>query len=160
MNVESIIARWTHCYHVAAVINLPSVRRCGALLPAATLFRLSDRGDLLNCRRINNMRLQLQGLEVLVRNQIPLDPNSIDVGLTETFEAYVACLNERVFFWPGGSYAGRDEDVPTNVGGTLRDDQGTEPLAVRGQRGLSSSPFDLQYRSKLGREREEEPART
>jgi hypothetical protein len=101
LNLESIIGRWTHCYHVTAAINLQFIRRFGTLLPAATLFRLTDRGDLLNCRRIQDVRLRLQGLEVLVRNQIPLDPGSIDVGLKETFEGYVASLNERVFFWPG-----------------------------------------------------------
>lgn len=38
---------------------------------------------------------------MLVRNQTPLDPDSIDVGFTETLESYVACLNTHVFFWPG-----------------------------------------------------------
>jgi hypothetical protein len=101
VNLEPIIAHWTHCYHVTAAINLQSFRRFGILLPAATLFRLTDRGDLLKRRRTDDVRLQLQGQKVLVRNQTPLDPNSINVGPTETLEDYVACLNAHVFFWPG-----------------------------------------------------------
>jgi hypothetical protein len=101
VNLKPIIAHWTHCYHVTAALNLQSFRRFGILFPTATLFRLTDRGDLLNRRRTHDVRLQLQGQQVLVRNQTPLDPDSINVGFTETLEDYVACLNAHVFFWPG-----------------------------------------------------------
>jgi hypothetical protein len=101
VNLEPIIARWTHCYHVTAVVNLQSLRRSRILLPAATLFRRMARSDLLNRRRTHDVRLRLPGQEILVRNQAPLDPDSIDVGSTETLEDYVACLNAHVFFWPG-----------------------------------------------------------
>jgi hypothetical protein len=101
VNPELIIARWTHCYHVTAALNLRSIRRSRILLPAETLFRSLDRRDLLSRRRTRDVRLRLQGQEILVRNQAPLDPESIDLGSTETFEDYVACLNAHVFFWPG-----------------------------------------------------------
>jgi hypothetical protein len=101
VNLEPIIAQWTHCYHVTAAINLQSLRCSGLLLPAATLFRLTDRGDLLNRRRTHDVLIQLRGQKVLVRNQTPLDPDSIDVGFTGTLEDYVGCLNTHVFFWPG-----------------------------------------------------------
>jgi hypothetical protein len=101
VNPELIIARWTHCYHVTAALNLRSIRRSRILLPAETLFRRLDRRDLLSRRRTRDVRLRLQGQEILVRNQAPLDPESIDLGSTETFEDYVACLNAHVFFWPG-----------------------------------------------------------
>jgi hypothetical protein len=109
LNLQSIVDRWTHCYHVTATMNLRSICHLGLLLPATTLFRLTNREDLLNGRRTQDVRLQLRGLQVLVRNQIPLDPDSIDVCLPETFESYVACLNERVFFWPGTA-SGPTED--------------------------------------------------
>jgi hypothetical protein len=101
MSLDAIITRWTHCYHVTAVVNLESLRLSATLLPAATLFQLSDRRDLLNCRRTRDVGLRLQDQEVLVRNQIPLDPDSIDLDLTETLGGYVAFLNAHVFFWPG-----------------------------------------------------------
>jgi hypothetical protein len=103
MNIESIMTRWTHCYHVTAVVNLPSLRRSGTLLPAATLFRLTGRDDLLNRRRTHDVHLPLRGQNVLVRNQIPLDPDSINLGSAESLEDYIACLNAHVFFWPGTS---------------------------------------------------------
>lgn len=101
VKLETIIAHWTYCYHVTAVVNLQSLRRSPILLPAATLFRRMDRSDLLNVRRTHDVGLRLQGQEILVRNQAPLDPDSIDVGSTETLEDYVTCLNAHVFFWPG-----------------------------------------------------------
>ena len=101
VNLEPIIAHWTHCYHVTAVMNLQSIRRFGILLPAAALFGLADRGDLLRRRRTDDVRLELEGQKVLVRNQIALDPDSINIGFTETIEDHLACLNAHVFFWPG-----------------------------------------------------------
>jgi hypothetical protein len=101
VNLESIIARWTYCYHVTALVNLQSIRRSPILLPAATLFRRMERSDLLSIRRAHDVRLRSQGQEILVRNQAPLDPDRIELGATETFEDYVTCLNAHVFFWPG-----------------------------------------------------------
>lgn len=60
-----------------------------------------ERGDLLNCRRIHDVRLRRQNREIVVRNQVPLDPESIELNSTETFEGYVGYLNTHVFFWPG-----------------------------------------------------------
>jgi hypothetical protein len=101
VNLEPIITHWTHCYHVTAVVNLRGIRRSRVLLPAATLFRRMDQSDLLSCRRTHDVQLRFQNQEILVRNQAPLDPDHIDLGSTETFEEYVACLNTHVFFWPG-----------------------------------------------------------
>jgi hypothetical protein len=101
VNLEPIIAHWTHCYHVTAVVNLRGIRRSRVLLPAATLFRRMDQSDLLSCRRTHDVQLRFQNQEVLVRNQTPLDPDHIDLGSTETFDEYVAYLNSHVFFWPG-----------------------------------------------------------
>src|SRR5688572_6497687 len=100
VNLDAIIAHWTYCYHITALVNLESLRRSPILLPAATLFRTIDRSDLLNLRRTHDVRLRVQGQEILVRNQAPLNPESIDVGST-TLEDYVSCLNAHVFFWPG-----------------------------------------------------------
>jgi hypothetical protein len=101
VNLEPIITHWTHCYHVTAVVNLRGIRRSRVLFPAATLFRSTDQSDLLSCRRTRDLQLRFQNQEILVRNQTPLDPDHIDLGSTETFEEYVACLNTYVFFWPG-----------------------------------------------------------
>jgi Family of unknown function (DUF7002) len=101
VNLEPIITYWTYCYHVTALVNLRGIRRSGILLPAATLFRTVDQSELLSCRRTHDVQLRFQNQEILVRNQVPLDPDHIDLGSTETFEEYVACLNTHVFFWPG-----------------------------------------------------------
>jgi hypothetical protein len=101
VNLEPIITRWTHCYHVTAVVNLRGIRRSRVLFPASTLLRRMDHSDLLSCRRMHDVQLRFQNQEILVRNQAPLDPDHIDLGSAETFEEYVACLNTHVFFWPG-----------------------------------------------------------
>ena len=38
---------------------------------------------------------------MVVRNQRPLDPASLDLEPGATVDEYIACLNSRVYFWPG-----------------------------------------------------------
>ena len=38
---------------------------------------------------------------MVVRNQCALDPSSLDLDSGATVDEYVACLNARVYFWPG-----------------------------------------------------------
>jgi hypothetical protein len=125
VSLESIIERWTYCYHVTAVVNLRLIRCLRVLHPASTLFQQMNRSDLLNCRRTQDVRLEYQDQEILVRNQIPLDPDSIDLRPTERFEDYVAHLNGHVYFWPGTASG------PTPDGVRMFQNAGVESFLIR-----------------------------
>jgi hypothetical protein len=101
MDVEQICSLWTHCYHVTAVANLLSIRRSRVLWPAQELLERANLSQMSRSRRTADLELRTGGNEVLIRNQCPLDPGSLELGAAVTLEEYVACLNSYVYFWPG-----------------------------------------------------------
>lgn len=115
MDLERIIAVWSHCYHVTFEKNLASIRQWHALLPAQVLFEAAAAGELCGGRRSCDIVLRIRGEQVVVRNQRALDPASLDLGPDGTLGEYVACLNSRTYFWPG-TLAGPRDDGLTMLG--------------------------------------------
>jgi hypothetical protein len=112
MELEQIWAVWTHCYHITSADNAISIRRSRLLQPAQTLLIQAKREDLLNRRRTEDVLLRMEGGQhVLIRNQCPLDPDSLDLGPTGTLAGYVACLNSHVYVWPGTASGPIDDGV-------------------------------------------------
>lgn len=101
MKLESLCTVWPHSYHVTAKANLASIRESRVLWPARTLLERANRSRFVRQRRTQDLILQVEMLQVLIRNQISLEPSLLDLGPTCTLEEYVACLNSYVFFWPG-----------------------------------------------------------
>jgi hypothetical protein len=101
MQIGELINRWSYCYHVTALANLVRVRELGRLVPAADLLRAASRVDLIAKRRTEDIALQVGGREVLVRNQIPLNPTALHLECGLSLREYVAYLNSMVFLWPG-----------------------------------------------------------
>ena len=159
MNLEPIITHWTYCYHVTAVVNLhrPSthassvsgrnpVSEVGSKrsieLPANARHPTStpESGDPVpepGSTRSKSHRRRLHG-----------NPR----GLRRLSQHPRVLLARHGF----GSDARRHEDVPTDGRGEVCDNPRTDPLAARGERALANSLINLQYRSILGRRREEE----
>jgi uncharacterized protein DUF7002 len=100
LDLGQIIAAWTHCYHVTYEVNLASIRRWRALLPANTLFAQAAHGGGAE-RRTRDIVLRVRGEHVVVRNQCSLDPASLELEPGATVDDYVAYLNSRAYFWPG-----------------------------------------------------------
>ena len=125
VSLESIIARWTYCYHITAVVNLRVIRRLRILHPATMLFQQARRDDLLSCRRTQDVHIAYQDQTILVRNQAPLDPDRIDLRSAESFGDYVARLNRHVFFWPGTA------SCPTPDGVRMFRNAGVRSILIR-----------------------------
>jgi hypothetical protein len=100
MRLKDVVLAWTHCYHITYAANLPLIRRRGELLPALHLLSRAGIQHLAVERRADDLRLNIEGVDVMLRNQRPLDPGALELR-TGRFDDYVACLNSRTFFWPG-----------------------------------------------------------
>lgn len=111
MNLEQISAIWTHSYHVTSVANLVPIRQSRTLLPTQTLLDRAKRHYFLRRRRTRDVLIRVDGHQILIRNQIPLDPKSLDLGATGTLKDYVACLNSYVYFWPGTALGPNEDGV-------------------------------------------------
>jgi O-acetyl-ADP-ribose deacetylase (regulator of RNase III) len=106
---EKLFDLWPNCYHVTSKVNLTSIRRSRRLLPAQAIFKKVKQDSLCRERRTNDLMLYVDGHDILIRNQRPLDPEAVEFGTEEALEDYVSTLNSRVFFWPGTT-AGPVED--------------------------------------------------
>src|ERR1035438_4994956 len=111
MKLERLCAVWSHSYHVTSGANLASIRKSRVLWPAGTLLERANRPHFVRRRRTEDLLLRVEALQVLIRNQIPLDPSSLDLGSTCTLEEYVVCLNSYVFFWPGTAIGPSNDGV-------------------------------------------------
>jgi hypothetical protein len=111
MNLEELFIIWTHSYHVTAAANLVSIRQSRVLWPTHTLLKRAKRHYFLRRRRSRDILLRIEGQQILIRNQAPLDPGSLDLGATGTLEKYVAWLNSYVYFWPGTALGPREDGM-------------------------------------------------
>jgi hypothetical protein len=111
MNLEELCIIWTHSYHVTSAANLVSIRQSRVLWPTHTLLKRAKKHYFLRRRRTRDIPLRVEGQQILIRNQSPLDPSSLDLGATGTLEEYVASLNSYVYFWPGTALGPREDGV-------------------------------------------------
>jgi hypothetical protein len=109
MDMERFFEIWPYCYHVTSETNLPSLRHSRILSPAEVLFRKAGQNDLIRQRRLVDVLISIDGKDVRVRNQSPLDPEAIDLGGWGFLEDYIRWLNGRVFFWPGTEFGPVEE---------------------------------------------------
>jgi hypothetical protein len=100
-NFRRIHAAWPQCYHITYNANIPSIRDSRSLFPADVLFRAAGECDLSRERRTRDLLLRIGRHKVIIRNQCPLDPMSLDLAAGYTVQDYIACLNSRAYFWPG-----------------------------------------------------------
>jgi len=111
MKVQDLCAVWSYVYHVTSGCNLASIRKSRVLWPAETLFERANHSHLVRLRRTADLLLRIETVQVLIRNQLPLNPGSLDLGSASTLEDYVASLNSYVFFWPGTAIRPSDDGV-------------------------------------------------
>lgn len=111
MKLDHLCAVWPHSYHVTSGVNLASIRNSRVLWPARTLLERANRAHLVRRRRSKDLLLRIESSQVLIRNQIPLNPSLLDLPSTCTLEEYIACLNSYVFFWPGTAIGPSDDGV-------------------------------------------------
>lgn len=75
------------------------------------LAQSSETPSLFTAPQNQRYSTRIEGQRILIRNQLPLDPYSIDLGATVTLAEYVAYLNSFVYFWPGTALGPRENGV-------------------------------------------------
>ena len=100
MEVIELARQWPYCYHITFFANLRSIVASRALYSAT--FLLSAAGLNRHCQlRTSEQSINVWGRQVVLRNQIALNPDSLALPESDSLEDYVAFLNERTYFWPG-----------------------------------------------------------
>lgn len=96
-----IAKAWPVLYHVTPQSNLPRLRAVQRLDSPAVLLKGTTYEHMLSSRRMADVVTHLNEFEVIVRNQIPLNPSYLEFVDGWSFADYLVELNSRVFFWPG-----------------------------------------------------------
>jgi len=100
LEAVELARRWPYCYHVTFSENLRSIVDSRALFSASTLLTnagLEGHGRL----RASEQTIEVSGRLVVLRNQIALNPDELELSDKDTLEEYVSFLNQRTYFWPG-----------------------------------------------------------
>jgi len=90
-------------YHVTARANQIALTRDRRIEPAAALFRRAGRTDLLRWRRPDAVTVQVDGDQIVIKDQRPLIEANLSLDGAWELADFVEYLNEHVFFWPGRS---------------------------------------------------------
>jgi hypothetical protein len=88
-------------YHLTDVRNLARIRLLRRLESAELLLRKAGQSAQLDQRRPVHLTIMVGGMQVILRDQDPLHAGNIEIDAGWTFDAVIALLNQRVFFWPG-----------------------------------------------------------
>ena len=97
-----------YLYHLTARRNLPRIQSKRTLESAASLARQANEAAMLGSRRDTHRAVVVDGTPVMLRDQSPLHERNMRLEDGWTFERFIAHLNERVFFWPGGDTGPND----------------------------------------------------
>ncbi len=75
--------------------------RC--LYPAATLMEMSGQREFMRRKRGGPQSVLIEGIQVIIRDQEPLYSGNMCLPAAYAFDAFIECLNRKVFFWPGSA---------------------------------------------------------
>jgi hypothetical protein len=88
-------------FHTSGHENFNAIRRHGKLRSARTILQGTGHDHLLNERRKVSVSLDVNGETVVIRDNRPLRPGSIQLQGGWSLSDWLAELNSRVFLWPG-----------------------------------------------------------
>jgi hypothetical protein len=100
--IEDYEALRPYVYHTCPSGNARRILSLRQLQPTSVLLELGGRGDLLRTRRAEDLELVIDGVPVLIRDQMPLNPANIAFEAGWALGDLVEYVNRRSFFWPGG----------------------------------------------------------
>lgn len=101
MMIEEFVATWPYLYHVTVLENLPTIRKIRRIYTAEKLLKRAGLEEIGKTRRENEVKVKIEGLRVVIRSQLPLNPECLELDSGWTLFDYVQALNKRVYFWPG-----------------------------------------------------------
>ncbi len=97
-------------YHLTSSENVANIASTRVLMSAATIFRRAGRLEIMATKRPSLLRIDLDGVAFVIRDQKPLHSGNVRYEGGWSFSDLVSSLNARVFFWPG------DENGPISYG--------------------------------------------
>lgn len=89
-------------YHLTDARNVPRIRATRRLECATRILRSAGDDATIRERRRASCVVEVDGLQVHIRDQAPLHLGNMRLEPGWTFDDFVEHLNARVFFWPGG----------------------------------------------------------
>jgi hypothetical protein len=105
MELQKFIESREYLYHLTDKINLKSILSDYTLKSTTELVKSSNitkKADFLRDRRLKHCPISINGFDIMIRDQYPLNPAIAMKNMTKgwVFEDFVYHLNSRVFFWP------------------------------------------------------------
>lgn len=100
--IEDYLRVRPYLYHLTHRRNLKHIRAMGRLFSASVLMEGSGKADLMRTPRRGPHPVTFAGREIVIRDQDYLYEGKMGLPKGYTFPDFVAHLNKRLFFWPGG----------------------------------------------------------
>lgn len=103
MDLERFIEQRPYLYHLTSKTNATNIIAQKLLFSANQLIALSGTNEQIRReRRIGPFPLQVNGIEILLRDQRPISPVALPKCLTDGWNIgdFLNHLNDRVFMWP------------------------------------------------------------
>lgn len=105
MELQKFIDSRKYLYHLTDQLNLKSILSDYTLKSTKELVKASNiekKTAFLRTRRLNHCPIRINGFDIMIRDQYPLNPIIAMKNMTKgwVFEDFVYHLNSRIFFWP------------------------------------------------------------
>ncbi|MEQ8423200.1 MAG: hypothetical protein RIA63_00720 [Cyclobacteriaceae bacterium] len=107
MDVQKLIEKVPHVYHLTSSDNIPLILRNRTLRSTSSMVLESnlseaDKKSLLHSRREDHVVIDVNGTSISIRDQRPISIKSLTKCLENgmTSGEFIKLLNDRVFFWP------------------------------------------------------------
>lgn len=128
MRIDKFLDLRPFAYHTTAEPNLARIRRTRTIESTRRLFELAGNATdpRVRDRRLDALRLPIDGTSVSIRDQRPLHVGAIGFDPGWDLARFVEHLNGFAFFWPGAE----DRPIPYGCGHFARYTAICESLAV------------------------------
>lgn len=107
MDITKSVMRGRKLYHLTHQDNIDHILETGVIYSTTHLVDNSDTvgEDFLEKRRVGLQTVNFDGVEIVIRDQDPLNPNLMPKALDGSCskEDFIRLVNNRVFFWPNKS---------------------------------------------------------
>ena len=100
-SIEQLIALRPFAYHTSGRENFESILERSSLRSTRAILEGTEHESLVRSFRKESFTLHIDGRRVVIRDNKPLRPGSLDLRGGWAFEDLLENLNSRVFLWPG-----------------------------------------------------------
>lgn len=105
MDIDKFLELRPKLYHLTHKDNLESIKESNKIYSTDYIVKksgITEPESFLKTRRVKLKKVNFNGSEIYIRDQIPLHPSMINKAMdgTCTPGEYIYLLNKKVFFWP------------------------------------------------------------